>query len=131
MSDIPRRVVLVYWKERAEGSFEIYSSLKNFCSAVPRYNYNTLSNYLSKKKIAYEDQQIRIERQPVITTPVNKRAIVPVVVRKKLTDDDDSDDLAYWLSKTPGERVAAAAALSTGALKKETKMDRTHIVRRN
>ena len=81
-------------------------------------------------KIVCMDQQIRIERHPVITTAAKKRAIVPVVVRKKLTDDDDADDLAYWLSKTPGERVAAATALSTGLLKKVAKMDRTKVEKR-
>jgi hypothetical protein len=61
-----RRVVLVHWKKLAENTIEIFSSLKNFCDSHPAYNYHTLSNYFSQKKVAYENDEIRIERKPVL-----------------------------------------------------------------
>lgn len=60
-----RRVILVHWKKLAENTLEVFSSLKNFCDNHPAYNYNTLNNYLSKKKTAYENEEIRLERKPV------------------------------------------------------------------
>lgn len=63
--DNGRRVVLVQWKKLAENTIEVFSSLKNFCDSHPAYNYNSLSNYFSKKKTAYENEEIRLERKPV------------------------------------------------------------------
>jgi hypothetical protein len=45
---------LVYWKNHTENPIEVFSSLKNFCLSYLEYNYNTLSNYLSKAKVPYE-----------------------------------------------------------------------------
>ncbi|MDP1762534.1 MAG: hypothetical protein Q8L07_01520 [Sediminibacterium sp.] len=64
-----RRVVLVHWKNDTSQPFEVYSNLKNFSLAHPRYPYNTLSNYLSKKKMPFETDEIRIERKQIITKP--------------------------------------------------------------
>ena len=61
--DNGRRVVLVQWKKLAENTIEVFSSLKNFCESHPAYNYNTLSNYFSKKKAAYENEDIRLEKK--------------------------------------------------------------------
>jgi hypothetical protein len=62
-----RRVVLVHWKNTSVTSYEIYSNLKNFCLTHPEFSYDTVSNYLSKKKLPYENELIRIERKSVIT----------------------------------------------------------------
>ena len=43
-------MVLVHWKKDASRPFEVYSNLKNFSLAHPQYPYDTLNNYLSKKK---------------------------------------------------------------------------------
>src|ERR1700761_9628246 len=67
-SNNQRRVLVVEWKKI--NAMEIFSSLKNFCDSHPHYNYNTLNNYLSKKKTAYNTEEIRIERKPVMTEAV-------------------------------------------------------------
>src|ERR1700712_2189784 len=79
-----KRVVLVHWKNKPEHPFEVYSSLKIFCDTYKEYNYNTISNYLSKRKIAFDNDKVRIERKPVISkvaakiiSPIHR--IVPVV----------------------------------------------------
>jgi hypothetical protein len=64
-----RRVVLVHWKNNANKSIEVYSNLKNFSLANPMYSYDTLNNYLSKKKMPFETDDIRVERKQVITKP--------------------------------------------------------------
>ncbi|WP_118953128.1 DUF6922 domain-containing protein [Taibaiella helva] len=61
-----RRVVLVQWKHHGQEGIEIYSNLKHFCERHPGYSYNTISNYLSKKKVPFEDQDIVITRKPVL-----------------------------------------------------------------
>ncbi len=65
----PRRVVVVYWKHNRLKPFEVYSNLRNFSLAHPEYSYNTLNNYLSKKKLPFETEDVRIERKHVISTP--------------------------------------------------------------
>jgi hypothetical protein len=78
-----KRVVVAYWKNKPENPFEVFSSLKNFCLTYKEYNYNTLSNYLSKEKIAYDNKDVHIERKVIISKPVEKmepfRNIAPVV----------------------------------------------------
>jgi hypothetical protein len=64
-----RRVVIVHWKTNALQPFEVYSYLKNFCLSHPLYPYNTLNNYLSKKRIPFENEILRIERKLIITKP--------------------------------------------------------------
>ena len=70
----PRRVVLIHWKKDASRPFEVYSNLKNFSLANPQYPYNTLNNYLSKKKIPFETDDVRVERKQIISKPgrINK-----------------------------------------------------------
>lgn len=67
VSDSTRRIILVYWKKLESNNIEVFSSLKNFCDSHPSYSYNTLNNYLSKKKTAYENGEIRLERKPLQT----------------------------------------------------------------
>jgi hypothetical protein len=59
------------------------------------------------------------------------RKIAPVV-RKVLLQhaNDESRDLAYWLSKTPQERIAAVTFLVSQSLKEGERMDKTKIVKR-
>lgn len=66
---VHRRVVLIHWKNDQLKPYEVYSNLKNFSLAYPRYSYDTLNNYLSKKKKPFEDDQVRIERKEIITVP--------------------------------------------------------------
>ena len=132
-----KRVVVVHWKNRPEDPFEVFSSLKNFCLSYDEYNYNTLSNYLSKGKIAYDNQQIRIERKLVIlkpkTSPASavQRSIVPVVRKVILHEADDAKkDLNFWLSKSPLDRISAVTDLISYSMKTTRRLDKTKIVKR-
>jgi hypothetical protein len=60
-----RRVIIAWWKKREENRFEVFSSLRVFCNHYPRFNYNTVSNYLSKQKTAFETDEIMIERKAI------------------------------------------------------------------
>ena len=66
LKELNKRVVVVQWKRFAGTDVDVFSSLKGFCDSYPSYNYHTLSNYLSKKKIPFENDDIRVERQPLI-----------------------------------------------------------------
>ena len=132
-----KRVIVVHWKNKPENPFEVFSSLKNFCLSYRGYNYNTMSNYLSKGKIAYDNQDVRIERKNVILKPktdaalAKQRTIVPVIRKIKLKEADDAKhDLVYWLSKSPLERLAAVTEMISFSQKKPVRMDKTRIVKR-
>lgn len=43
-----------------------FQASRDFCDSYPTYNYHTLNNYLSKKKVPFENDEIKIERQPLI-----------------------------------------------------------------
>lgn len=62
-----RRVIAVHWKSSQETPLEIYSSLKTFCDGHPRFQYSTLNNYLSKRKTAFENDDVRIERMKILS----------------------------------------------------------------
>jgi len=101
------------------------------------YNYNTLSNYLSKDKIAYDNPLVRIERKDVILKPkhpfvqVKGRSIVPVVRKVKLKEaGDEKHNLEFWLSKTPLIRLAAVTEMIAQSLTRFQRMDKTRIVKR-
>ncbi|MGI8636640.1 MAG: hypothetical protein ACR2KZ_14685 [Segetibacter sp.] len=131
-----KRVVVVYWKNKKDNPFEVYSSLKNFCMTHDEHNYNTLSNYLSKRKIAFENDKVRIERKQIISKPfaVNEgkvRNIVPVVRKVLLKEADESlHDLEYWLSKPPFERISAVTHIISQSLKRDQRMDKGEILKR-
>ena len=134
---INKRVVVVYWKNKKEEPFEVFSSLKNFCLSYKDYNYNTLSNYLSREKIAYDNDNVHIERKNIILKPktgnstVIKRSIVPVVRKVPLKEANDAaHDVTYWLTRPASERVAAATYLMLQSLEKGQKIDKTRIVKR-
>ncbi|HZY35221.1 MAG TPA: hypothetical protein VFE53_01155 [Mucilaginibacter sp.] len=57
--------------------------------------------------------------------------IVPVVRKALLKDIDESyEDMLYWLSKTPQERIAEVTRLRSHFLKPGQRMDKTVLVRR-
>ncbi|WP_142687434.1 hypothetical protein [Chitinophaga polysaccharea] len=123
-----KRIVLVHWKEHQQ--VEVFSNLKNFCLSYPQYNYNTLNNYLSKEKIPYDNDSVRVERKDILTKPKPPasalRAIVPVIRRVKMKESDDRvRDLEYWLSQPETKRVEAVTFLVNQMLKKGQRMDKT------
>ncbi len=132
-----KRVVIVHWKTRPENPFEVFSSLKNFCLSYSGYNYNTLSNYLSKSKIAYDNPQVRIERKDVILkpkrhfVPAKGRNIEPVVRKVRLKEaEDEKHNLEFWLSKPPLFRLAAVTEMIGQSITPFERMDKTRIVKR-
>ncbi|MEO7174933.1 MAG: hypothetical protein ABIV51_03770 [Saprospiraceae bacterium] len=130
-----KRAVVLSWKEKGGNRIELFSNLKNLCLSYPQFNYNTLNNYLSKSKIAFENELVRIERKPINLKPLNlpeehARRIVPVMVRRAMKEFDEKEhDLEYWLSVSPVERLRALAFIVTQSLKDNERMDKT-IVRR-
>jgi len=127
-----KRVVVVYWKNQPENPIEVFSSLKNFCLSYLEYNYNTLSNYLSKAKVPYETDKVRVERKIIFLQPkIQERKIIPIVRKVALKEANDyKQDLNYWMGKTPAERLAAVTFLSRQSIKKGQRMDKTNIVKR-
>jgi hypothetical protein len=127
-----KRVVVVHWKNRQINYCEVFSNLKNFCLSYPGYNYNTLNNYLSKRKIAYETAEIRVERINVITSPKQeasapaKRKIALIARHVRIDEaDDQSRDLSYWLAKSPQERLEAVTHLIASFPGKNVRMDKS------
>lgn len=122
-----KRVVLIHWKKQNE--VEIFSNLKNFSLSYPKYNYNTLNNYLSKNKVPYENGDIRVERKEIIASPksvaATARAMVPVVRRVHMKDANDTTrDLEYWLSQPVVKRAQAVTFLVSQMLKKGQRINK-------
>ncbi len=132
-----KRVIVVLWKNNPENSLEVFSNLKNFCLSYPQFNYNTLSNYLSKAKIVYENKEVRIERKSIILRPKivvepRVRKIVPVVRRVLMKDaNDDLRDLEYWVSRPVNERLAAVTSIISESLRKGERMDKSKLVKKS
>ncbi|WP_290795952.1 hypothetical protein [Flavihumibacter sp. UBA7668] len=127
-----KRIVLIHWKKQQET--EVFSNLKNFCISYPDYNYNTLNNYLSKEKIPYDNEQIRVERKEIISKPKSamqtQRTIVPVVRKVKMKEaGDEIRDLKYWLSQPVAKRGEAVTFLISQMLKKGERMDKTKLTK--
>lgn len=99
-----------------------------------QYNYNTINNYLGKAKVAYENQEVHIERKSIIMKPKTElaiRKIAPVVRKVMLKEaNDEQHDLKYWLSKPVKERVAAVTFIISQSLKKGQRMDKTMAVKK-
>jgi hypothetical protein len=131
-----KRVVLVYWKNREKDPFEVFSSLKNFCLSYKQYNYNTLSNYLSREKTAYDNKDIHIERKKVILKPISDsgppvRRIAHVVRKVPLKEANDTmRDLDYWLAQPASERIATVTYLMSQFMEKGQRLDKSIIVKR-
>jgi hypothetical protein len=114
---------------------EVYSSLKYFCLAHPEFSYNTLTNYLSKSKIAFENDEVRVERKRVNESYhealVPGRKMAMVANRARLHEhDEEKQNLEYWIIHTPSERLAAVTRLISATLPPGTRMDKTHIIKR-
>ena len=130
-----KRIVLVHWKEQNE--VEIFSNLRYFCISYPQYNYNTLNNYLSKEKIPYENEIVRVERKEIIGKPkspiapdANARSIAPILRRVRMNEaKNDVRDWQYWLSQPVIKRAQAATFLVSQMLKKGQRMDKTIVKR--
>ncbi len=125
-----KRVILMHWKSKAGSPVEVFSNLKLLCQSYPQYNYNTLNNYLSKAKTAYENDIIKVERLPIFSRPLFpapvSRSIMPVVTKKPLKAlDEKKQDLEYWLSRPAKERLAAVTFIISQSLKKGQRMDKT------
>jgi len=57
--------------------------------------------------------------------------IVPVVRKAILKEiDEEQEDIDYWLSKTPVERIAAVTSLIRQSLTPGQRMDKTIVVKR-
>jgi len=133
-----KRVVVVFWKERLEQPFEVFSNLKNFCLSYPQYSYNTLNNYLSKGKIPFENREVRVERKNIITQPKaisssikTRRMIVPVVRKVAFNEaNDTARDLEYWLKQPYSKRIEAVTFIIAQSLRKGAKIDRTAVRRK-
>ena len=72
-SSTRRRVIIVYWKGKENSCFEAFSSLRLFCELHPAYSYHTLNNYLSRRKVHFEDEYLRIERKKIIQSSVVRK----------------------------------------------------------
>ncbi len=121
-----KRVIILNWKQRADNPFEVFSNLKLLCESYPAYNYNTLNNYLSKSKSAYENELVRIERKVVHTAAIPKRKIAMIGKRvSRKSHNEEASDKKYWLSRPLSERLEAVTRLRAQVLKKGQRMDRT------
>lgn len=122
-----KRVVVINWKGRRENPFEIFSNLKILCESYPTYNYNTLNNYLSKSKIPYENEEVKIERKIVQTSAVPQRRIIMMTNRVKMREhDEEKQNLEYWLSRPVAERLEAVTRLSAQLKKRPNqRMDKS------
>lgn len=122
-----RRVIVISWKPAGSKDFNIFSSLKILCHHYPKYNYNTLNNYLSKKKIPFENDEVKIERKIVYTKPTTVRQITAVAARVKMHGhDEEKQNLEYWLSRPVEERLEAVTRLSAQLKKrKNQRMDKS------
>ncbi|HPH32459.1 MAG TPA: hypothetical protein PLB49_11435 [Chitinophagaceae bacterium] len=118
-----KRVVILYWKGKTENPVEVFSNLKILCASYPVYNYNTLNNYLSKSKMHYENNNVRIERKLVQNTPVKTRQIVMLGNRiNKNVHNEEQQNLDYWLSRPVSERLDAVTRLRAQLLKGNERM---------
>lgn len=126
INSIKKRIVLVHWKKQSE--VEVFSNLKNFCLSYPQYSYNTLNNYLSKGKTAYDNDTIRVERKEIIAKPIvlTARAIAPVLRRVQMKEAEDQvHDWEYWRSQPVAKRAEAVTFLVSQMLEKGQRMDKT------
>lgn len=125
-----KRVILIHWKSKPDCPVQVFSNLKLLCQSYPQYNYNTLNNYLSKAKTAYENDTIKVERLPIFSRPLFpapvSRSIMPVVTKQPLKAfDEKKQDLEYWLNRPAKERLAAVTFIISQSLKKGQRMDKT------
>lgn len=57
--------------------------------------------------------------------------IVPVVRKARLKDiDEEQEDINYWLTKSPAERLAAVTSIIRQSLEPGQRMDKTFVIKR-
>lgn len=120
----------MHWKTKPNCPIEVFSNLKLLCQSYPKYNYNTLNNYLSKAKTVYENDTVKVERLPIFSRPLLRaavsRSIMAVVIKQPLKKlNEKKQDLEYWLSRPAKERLAAVTFIISQSLKKGQQMDKT------
>ncbi|HWR32887.1 MAG TPA: hypothetical protein VN451_05155 [Chitinophagaceae bacterium] len=125
-----KRVVVIHWKGKSESPFEVFSNLKILCESYPAYNYNTLNNYLSKNKVPYENEKVKIERKMVQTAPLPQPRVVLVGKRVKAGHNEEKQNLDFWLSRPVSERLDAVTMLRSQVLKKNERMKRNYGLKR-
>jgi hypothetical protein len=89
-----------------------------------------------KSKIPFERPEIRVERMHVFQKPKTdlsgwSRKIVPVVRKVKMSHaNDEKRDIAYWMKKSPAERMAAITFMNAQFYPPMERMDKTKVVRK-
>lgn len=127
----PRRVVIIHWKNKIELQVEVFSNLKIMCIHYPEFNYNTLNNYLSKRKSPFENEKVKIERKEVNSVQKRGRKMAMVATRvKQENHNEELADLTYWLSRPAKERLEAVTALRAQFMNPGERMDKSHISKR-
>ena len=122
-----KRVVVINWKISKEHPFEVFSNLKILCESYPKYNYNTLNNYLSKNKMPYENEDVRIERIVVKAEPVKSRQIAMVSKRvSRKTHNEEEQNLQFWLTRPAVEQRDAVTQLRSQVLDKNQRMNKLY-----
>lgn len=122
-----KRVVIITWKDQKDYEFEVFSNLKLLSESYPAFNYNTLNNYLSKNKMAYENDKVKIERKVVHTAAIPQRRMIKVGKRiNRKTHDEEAIDNIYWLSRPLDERLEAVTRLRSQFVMKDQRMDKTY-----
>jgi hypothetical protein len=122
-----KRVVVAVWKNQNKQSIEVFSNLKVFCASYPKYNYNTLNNYLGKAKSPYKNHELQLTRQEVFSKPILKkvRSIQAVVTRyEQAAHDEGEQNLDFWLAAEPETRIYAVTKLASEGIPNDTKMDK-------
>lgn len=57
--------IVVVWKKN--NTIEVYNNLKSFTNKFTVYSYDSISNYMSRKKEAFTDADVTVERKEIIT----------------------------------------------------------------
>lgn len=118
------------WKSQTENPTEVYSNLKILCESYPAFSYNTLNNYLSKNRIPYENDVVRIERMIVHTKPVKRRQIALIGNKVKAQGhDEEKQNKEFWLTRPVSERLDAVGRLRAQVVDKK-RMDKTFGLKR-
>lgn len=126
-----KRVVVMNWKAQTENPIEVYSNLKILCESHPVFNYNTLNNYLSKSKIPYENDVVRIERKLVHTEPIKRRQIALIGNKVKAKGhDEEKQNKDFWLTRPVEERLDAVSRLRAQVVK-NGRLDKTFGLKRS
>ena len=60
LASVPRSVILITWKD--SGNQVAYSSLRGFVADHSEYSEHTINNYISRQKIPFEDDKMKLEK---------------------------------------------------------------------